>query len=120
VPDRLTSASSDVASQVQIHEMSMDNGIMKMREVAGGLAVPADGSVALKPGSYHVMLIGLKKPLAAGDSFPLTLTFEKAGNISIMVPVKALASLQNNQGGMGNMGSMQDNKSGGTDKTDVK
>jgi copper(I)-binding protein len=73
--------------------------------------------VTLKPGSYHVMLIGLKKPLAAGDSFPVTLKFEKAGNISITVPVKAMASTQGGtgtMGGMGNMGGKQDNKSGGT------
>ena len=47
--------------------------------------------MALKPGSYHVMLIGLKKPLTAGETFPLTLTFEKAGNISVTVPVQAMA-----------------------------
>jgi copper(I)-binding protein len=116
-PDRLTGASSDVAAHVQVHEMTMDNGVMKMREVAGGLAVPAGGSVTLKPGSYHVMLIGLKKPLTAGESFPLTLTFEKAGNIPITVPVKAMAS---NQSGMGTMGGMQDNKSGGMGKMDMK
>ena len=63
----------------------MDNGVMKMRELTDGLAIPAGGTVALKPGSYHVMLIGLKKPLAAGDLFPLTLNFEKAGNVSVTV-----------------------------------
>jgi copper(I)-binding protein len=93
-PDRLTGAGSDVAAQVQVHEMSMDNGVMKMRELADGLATPAGGSVTLKPGSYHIMLIRLNKPLAVGESFPLTLKFEKAGNISITVPVKAMASTQ--------------------------
>ena len=61
--DRLTGASSDVADKLQIHEMKVENGVMQMREIAGGLSVPAGGSVVLKPGSYHVMLIGLKKPL---------------------------------------------------------
>ncbi len=51
--DRLTGASSDVADKLQIHEMKVENGVMKMREIAGGLPVPAGGSVALKPGSYH-------------------------------------------------------------------
>ena len=111
--DRLIGASSDIAAKAQVHEMSMDNGVMKMRELTEGLAVPAGGSVALKPGSYHVMLIGLKKPLTAGDSFPLTLEFEKAGNISITVPVQATE-------GMGNMGGMKDNKSGGMGHMDMK
>jgi periplasmic copper chaperone A len=87
--DRLTGASSDVADKLQIHEMKVENGVMKMREVTDGLPIPAGGSVELKPGSYHVMMIGLKKPLTAGEKFPLTLTFEKAGNISVTVPVQA-------------------------------
>jgi periplasmic copper chaperone A len=107
--DRLTGASSDVADKLQIHEMKVENGVMKMREVVGGLSIPAGGSVALKPGSYHVMLIGLKKPLTVGEKFPLTLTFEKAGNISVTVPVQAAGATQD-QGGMDGM---QDNKSGG-------
>ena len=115
-PDRLVGAASDVAAQAQVHEMSMDNGVMKMRELTDGLAIPAGGSVTLKPGSYHVMLLGLKKPLVAGDSIPLTLKFEKAGNISITVPVKAMGDM----GGMGNMGGMKDNKSGGMGHMDMK
>jgi periplasmic copper chaperone A len=110
--DRLTGASSDVADKLQIHEMKVENGVMKMHEIPGGLPIPSDGSVVLKPGSYHVMLIGLKKPLTAGEKFPLTLTFEKAGNISVTVPVEAMGATQEN-GGTGNMGGMQDNKSGG-------
>lgn len=110
--DRLTGVSSDVAEKLQIHEMKVDNGVMQMRELAGGLPIPAKGSVVLKPGGYHVMLIGLKKPLTAGEKFPLTLTFEKAGNISLTVPVQATGATQD-QGGMGNMGGMQDGKPGG-------
>jgi periplasmic copper chaperone A len=105
--DRLTAASSDVAAKVQIHEMSVVNGIMKMRQLTDGLGIPAGGSVTLKPGGYHVMLIGLKKPLIVGETFPLTLTFQKAGNISVTVQVKA-------------MGAMQDNKSGGMGKMEMK
>ena len=104
--DRLTGASSDVADKLQIHEMKVENGVMQMREIAGGLPIPASGSVVLKPGSYHVMLIGLKKPLTAGEKFPLTLTFEKAGNISVTVPVQAMGATQD-KGGMGGMGGMQ-------------
>jgi periplasmic copper chaperone A len=91
--DRLTGASSDVANKVQIHEMKVENGVMRMREITGGLSIPANGSVVLKPGSFHVMLIGLKKPLAAGQNFPLTLTFEKAGNISVTVPVQPMGAM---------------------------
>ncbi len=110
--DRLTGASSDIAEKVQIHEMKVENGVMQMREISGGLPIPAKGSVVLKPMSYHVMLIGLKKPLAAGEKFSLTLTFAKAGNIAVTVPVQAMAATPAD-GGMGNMGGMQDKKPGG-------
>ena len=103
--DRLIGASSDVADKTQIHEMKVENGVMQMRQIPGGLQIPANGSVVLKPGGYHVMLIGLKKPLAAGEKLPLTLTFEKAGNISVTVPVQAMGAMpdKGNMGGMGHM-----------------
>lgn len=115
--DRLTAAASNVAAKVQIHEMSVVNGVMQMRELANGLAVPADGSVTLKPGSYHVMLIGLKKPLTAGETFPLTLTFEKAGNISVTVAVRAMGATPDKNGGMGDM---HDNQGGGMGHMEMK
>ncbi len=117
VADRLTAASSDVADKLQIHEMAVVNGVMQMRELSDGLPIPADGSVALKPGSYHVMLIGLKKPLTAGETFSLTLTFEKAGNISVTVPVQAMTKSDN--GGMGNM-NMHDDHGGAMDHMEMK
>lgn len=86
--DRLTGAAADVAKTSQIHEMKVVGGVMKMREISGGLAVPANGSVTLKPGGYHVMLIDLKKPLKAGETVRLTLTFEKAGKVDVSAPVK--------------------------------
>lgn len=110
--DRLTAASSTVASKVQIHEMAVVKGIMKMRQLVNGLAIPAGGSVTLKPGGYHVMLIGLKKQLIAGQTLPLTLTFAKAGNVSITVPIQAIGATHAGKGGMG-MGGMQGKKSGG-------
>jgi copper(I)-binding protein len=91
--------------------MSVVNGVMQMRQLADGLPVPAGGSVVLKPGSYHVMLIGLKKPLTAGETFPLTLTFAKAGNISVTVAVQAIGAMQDDKGGMSGM--KGNNKSGG-------
>ena len=116
--DRLIAASSDVAGKVQVHEMAVVNGIMQMRELPSGLAIPAGGSVTLKPGGYHVMLIGLKKPLIAGQSLPLTLTFAKAGNISITVPIQAVGATHS--GSMSGMGEMQGKKPGGTGNMEMK
>jgi periplasmic copper chaperone A len=101
--DRLLGASSDVADKLQIHEMKVVNGVMEMREVTGGLPVPAKGSVVLKPGSYHVMLIGLKKPLKDGETIPLTLDFEKAGKVSITVPIRSMGAGHDDMPGMGHM-----------------
>jgi len=106
IADRLTGLSSEVAKKLQIHETKMENGIMKMREISGGLPVPAGGSVVLKPGGYHVMLIDLNKPLKAGETFPLTLVFEKAGNISITVPVQSMGAAGATHEGMPGMGHM--------------
>jgi copper(I)-binding protein len=86
--DRLVSAQCDVASTVEIHETTMEGGVMRMRPVEGGLEVPAGGQVELKPGGYHVMLIGLKQDLQEGDRFPLVLQFEKSGTISVEAVVK--------------------------------
>lgn len=87
-PDRLVSASAGVAKRVEIHNNILDkNGVMRMREVEGGLEIPAGGEVALKPGSYHVMMFGLEAPLVAGERFPLTLTFEKAGTTTVEVQI---------------------------------
>jgi periplasmic copper chaperone A len=121
--DRLTGVSSDVAAKVQIHQMKVVNGVMQMRDLDSGLAIPANGSVALKPGSYHVMLMGLKKPLVAGQSFPLTLTFAKAGTISVTVPVQAMGATSGNGGmsGMSGTGGMQrQDKGGGMGKMEMK
>ena len=90
--DRLTGGNSAVANEVQIHEMAVENGVMNMRELPNGLAIPAKGSVSLKPGSYHVMLIGLKQPLKQGEHIALTLYFEKAGKIDVDVPVLSMAA----------------------------
>jgi len=103
-PDRLVKASTPVASEAQLHTMIDDNGIMKMRPVAG-IDVKAGGSVTLKPGGFHVMLMGLKQPLVEGQSFPLTLTFEKAGAVETTVKV-AKAGAASPGGGGGQMHSM--------------
>lgn len=79
--DRLTGAASP-AGKAELHESSKDNGVMRMRPVAG-LDIPAGGSVKLAPGGYHFMLTGLKPGLSAGDQLPMTLRFAKAGNVEI-------------------------------------
>jgi periplasmic copper chaperone A len=91
-PDRLVAARSDLAERVELHTHIKDGDIMRMREVEGGVPVPAGQTVRLQPGGLHVMLMGLKQPLAAGTSFPLTLTFEKAGQVRIDVPVQAIGA----------------------------
>ena len=99
---RLVGAQSPVASVVEVHEMAMDGGVMKMRAVKA-LDLPAGKTVELKPGGYHVMLMDLKQTVKAGDSVPLTLVFEDAGKQrftqTLQAPVKALG-----QGGAAPMG----------------
>lgn len=85
----LVSAASPVAGVVEIHEMTMDGNVMKMRALPKGLTLPAGQAVALKPGGLHVMLMDLKQPLKAGDSVPLTLVVESAGNKRETLQIKA-------------------------------
>ena len=87
---RLVEARSPVAGVVQIHEMSMDNNVMRMREVAG-IDLPAGKVVELKQGGYHVMLMDLKAPIAEGQVVPLTLVVEHADKKRENVEVKATA-----------------------------
>ena len=91
-PDRLASATADIAERTEIHEMSMTDGMMKMREVPDGVTVPPGGSVALAPMGYHLMFLGLKKPLKEGDTFTGTLTFEKAGTTPVTFEVRGVGA----------------------------
>jgi copper(I)-binding protein len=84
--DRLLSVSADIAQSVELHTMRMDGDVMRMRQL-DSVDVPAKQSVEFKPGGMHVMLIGLKTPLKVGNSFPMTLRFEKAGSVSVNVRV---------------------------------
>ena len=86
-PDRLVSASSPVAKRVEVHSMSMENNVMKMQEV-GQLELKPGAEIVMKPGDgYHFMLIGLNQRLKAGQKFPLTLVFDKAGKVEVTVTV---------------------------------
>jgi periplasmic copper chaperone A len=91
-PDRLISGSSDVSPTFEVHEMTMDNGVAKMRPVKGGLEIKPGETVELKPGSFHVMFVGLKKPLVVGDHIKATLAFEKAGKINVEYDVRAMGA----------------------------
>ena len=86
-PDRLVSVQTDVASNVEIHDVVMDGGVMQMMPQLDGVEIPAGGELVLAPGGYHVMLIGLTESLLNGDAFTATLTFETAGEVEITVPV---------------------------------
>jgi periplasmic copper chaperone A len=91
-PDRLISGSADVGSKFELHEMKMENGVARMRPVKDGLEIKPGETVELKPGSLHVMFVGLKKPLSAGDRFKATLVFEKAGPVNVEYDVLAMGS----------------------------
>lgn len=86
--DKLLKAESDVAETVELHTVTDEGGMMQMRPVPS-IDVPANSSVELKPGGYHVMLIGLKQELKPGDTVNLKLTFEKAGVMQVQAPVRA-------------------------------
>jgi copper(I)-binding protein len=89
--DRLVSVSSPVAKKAELHTMSMQGMVMQMRPLAG-LDIPAGQPVTLRPGGEHIMLLGLNRPLREGQSFPLTLTFEKAGAREVTVAVEKLGA----------------------------
>lgn len=85
--DRIVSARTDIAESVEIHTHEMDGGMMKMRRVES-VEVPAGGEARFKPHGLHLMLLGLKEPLAEGGSYSLTVVFEKAGEVDVSVDVK--------------------------------
>lgn len=91
-PDRLLSVSSEIAGHAQIHEMSMADGVMKMREVTDGLPIPANGEVVLDPEHYHLMFTELKRPLKQGEEFSATLDFEKAGPVQATFEVEGVGA----------------------------
>jgi len=96
--DALVGVESSVSKVAEIHETTMENDVMKMRPVEGQrLAVPAGGQVELKPGGYHIMLMGLKKQLQPGDKIELVLKFEKSGEKKIEAEVRKVEGM--NMGG---------------------
>jgi copper(I)-binding protein len=86
-PDRLIKAQSDVSQVVELHNVAMKDGVMSMYPVEA-IEVPANGEAVLKPGSFHVMLIGLTRDLVAGETMSVTLTFEQAGDVTVQAPIR--------------------------------
>jgi copper(I)-binding protein len=85
--DRLVSVTSPTSGEVQIHEMAMQDNVMKMRQLKDGIVIPAGQTVELKPGGFHLMFQKVRSPFRQGDTVPVTLTFEKAGRIELQLPV---------------------------------
>ncbi|MFP4537803.1 MAG: copper chaperone PCu(A)C [Dichotomicrobium sp.] len=85
--DRLVAVSAEVSENTELHTMSMEEGVMRMRRIEGGLILPAGETVVLEPGGKHIMLIGLRRQLKPGDRFDLSFTFENAGEHTIEVRV---------------------------------
>jgi periplasmic copper chaperone A len=88
-PDRLVSVSTSVSGGSMIHEMTMDNGVMKMRPLPSGLEIKPGETVELKPSSFHIMMTDLKQPIQRGKPFKATLKFEKAGEVDVDFAVEA-------------------------------
>jgi len=90
--DTLVGGSTPVAGEVQVHEMSMDGNVMKMRQLPDGLEIKPGETVTLKPGSFHIMLMKLKEPLKQGAQVPITLDFAKAGKVEVELSVAGIGA----------------------------
>lgn len=92
-PDVLLSVTSDVSDDTQVHQTIVDAaGVAKMEHMMGGIEIPAQGSIDLAPGGYHVMMMNLKRPLAVGETIQLTLNFQSGVVITFEVPVMPVGS----------------------------
>jgi copper(I)-binding protein len=92
VADRLTGLSTPVAKQAELHNMTMEGGVMKMRPLTD-VDLPANQPVTLKPGGTHIMLMGLTRPLKPGETFPLNLSFDKSGQREVTVTVEKAGAM---------------------------
>src|SRR5262245_25454832 len=101
--DRLIGGSTGIAGKFEIHEMKMEGSVMKMRELPKGLELKPGQSVELKPGSYHLMLVGLTQQPKEGDKVKGTLVFEKAGTVEVEYAVRAMGAKGGRESGHGEM-----------------
>jgi copper(I)-binding protein len=102
-PDKVSCVADDASAQCEIHSMTMEGGVMKMRPVEGGLEIKPGESIMLKPGGYHVMFRDLKHPLEQGAAVKATLKFEHAGTVDVDYPVLALGAAAPGAGAGGTM-----------------
>lgn len=91
-PDRLLGGTSEVSGKVEVHEMAMKDGVMTMRGLPDGLEIKPGEKTELKPGSYHLMLMDLKRQLKEGESIKATLNFEKAGPVAVELSVQSVGA----------------------------
>jgi copper(I)-binding protein len=96
--DRFIGGESPVATSFELHKMTMDHGVMKMRPVNGGIAIAPGETVTLTPGGLHVMLVGLKEPLKQGTRVPATLDFAKAGKVQVEFVVEGIGATHEQHG----------------------
>ena len=85
---KLIAVSSSIAERIEIHQMSMDNDIMKMRQLKDGLIIPANTITYLKPGEFHLMFFGLKKQMTPMETYVINLTFKNLGTVAVHALVK--------------------------------
>lgn len=90
--DRLIGVATPVAAKGELHMMETKDGVMTMKQVKGGIEIPAGATVTLEPGGLHLMFIGVQQPIVEGESLPLTLTFEKAGSVETSLHVQAIGA----------------------------
>lgn len=90
--DTLVGGSAPFAERFEVHEMAVEDGMMRMAPVPGGLLIPAGESVMLQPGGYHVMFMGITDAPAAGETASVTLRFEKAGEVTLTLPVATMGA----------------------------
>jgi periplasmic copper chaperone A len=98
-PDRLIGGTASFAKSVEVHEMKMDNGIMKMREMVNGLEIKPGQSVTLDPEGYHIMFVRMNQPLKKGEQVKVTLQFAKAGKVDVDFTVEGIGAMHGGGGG---------------------
>lgn len=98
-PDRLVSTTASFAGEVQVHQMAVENDVMKMRQLPDGLEIPAHGTVELQPGGYHLMFMELDGPVKAGEMYKATLSFENAGSVEVEFKAEDMKAQAGDHGG---------------------
>jgi copper(I)-binding protein len=91
-PDRLIGGAFDASERVELHEMTVSDGVMRMRALPTGIELPAGRRIEMKPGGYHIMFLELRRPLKQGEKISGSLVFERAGTVTVEFQVDAMGS----------------------------